>query len=65
MAEEKIAIAKMITNTDVDGSANLDRFKIYDRQEAIKRMADAIWETGGSEMQQAEAALNTLLGDDK
>lgn len=35
------------------------------RQEAIKKMADAIWETGGSEYQMAEAALNALLSESK
>jgi len=44
MAEEKIAIAKMITNTDKDGSANLEHFKIYGRQEAIEKMGVAIKE---------------------
>lgn len=42
MAEEKIAIAKIITNTDNDGSANLDHFKIFTRKEAIERMAKGI-----------------------
>ena len=53
MVEERIAIAKMITNTDKDGSVNLDRFKIYDRTKAIKKMARAIcksWLKGGCDV---------------
>lgn len=36
--EERIAIAKMIVNTDDEGSAKLDHFKIYNCQEAIKKI---------------------------
>lgn len=39
--EERIAIAKMLTGLDDEGSAHLEHFKIYSRQEAINRMAKA------------------------
>lgn len=41
--EERIAVAKMLVNTDDEGSAKLDHFKIYSRQEAIERMAKALF----------------------
>lgn len=68
--EEKIAIAKMLTGLDDDGSAQLDHFKIYSRQEAIERMAKKIDEAyidengcnKGLTMEElAEAALDALL----
>ena len=40
--EERIAIAKMLTGLDDDGSAQLDHFKLYSRQEAIEKIAKAI-----------------------
>lgn len=79
--EERIAVAKMLVNTDDEGSAKLDHFKIYSRQEAIERMAKAICRSGenecigdcascdlwkvGPEKDYAEAALNALLEADK
>lgn len=30
--EERIAVAKMLVNTDDEGSTELDHFKIYSRQ---------------------------------
>lgn len=76
--EERIAVAKMIVNTDEEGSAQLDHFKIYSRQEAIEKMAKAICNMGDEKTwgrvdenykhyctAQAEWALNALLGDEE
>ena len=40
--EERIAVAKMLTGLDDDGSAQLDHFKIYTRAEAIEKIAKAM-----------------------
>lgn len=70
--EERIAVAKMIVNTDDEGSAKLDHFKIYSRREAINRIAKAIKsvpKASGEAVHStyyakwAEAALNALLGE--
>lgn len=56
----------MIVNTDDEGSAQLDHFKIYSRKEAIKRMEKAIKENEGwGPKDLAEAALDALLGVEK
>lgn len=65
--EERIAIAKMITGLDDDGSAQLDHFKIYSRQEATDKMAEAIIREDGEGISYlyahglAKAALEALL----
>lgn len=68
--EERIAIAKMLTGLDDDGSVRLDHFKIYSRQEAIERITKAIaikyfegvFSCENEEIEEyAEAALNALL----
>lgn len=71
--EERIAIAKMITGLDDDGSAQLDhfkiysRYKIYSRKEATDKMAEAIIREDGEGISYlyahglAEAALDALL----
>lgn len=62
--EEKIAVAKMLTGLDDDGSAQLDHFKIYSRPEAIKKISSHLLMCDISTMDTdeiAEAALNALL----
>lgn len=62
--EERIAVAKMIVNTDDEGSAKLGHFKIYSSQEAIKKISSHLLMCDMSTMDTdeiAEAALNALL----
>lgn len=66
--EERIAVAKMIVNMDDDGSAKLDHFKIYSRQEAIERMELAMKQYAQdaeiyTDKDLARVALNALLGE--
>lgn len=63
--EERIAVAKMLVNTDNEGSAKLDHFKIYSRQEAIRKIekhliASTIKFNTTADVV-AEIALNALL----
>ena len=62
--EERIAVAKMIVNTDDEGSAKLGHFKIYSSQEAIRKMCDAYFKAKDKGLMGSErvvAALNALL----
>lgn len=64
--EERIAIAKMLTGLDEDGSAKLEHFKIYSRQEAIEKIEAELLLCDLSTMDNkeiAEVALNALLGE--
>lgn len=66
--EERIAVAKMIVNIDDEGSAELDHFKIYSRQDAINRMEKAMKQYAKDEeiytdKDLAIVALNALLGE--